>query len=196
MSLGAEVRIIPHPGTLEKTLDLKSLVESLLFVADRTVTAEILASALEVPVDDVETALQALDADYQTRGIRLQRSGNRIQLVSAQEAGPHIERFLRLELSGKLSSAALETLSIVAYRQPVTRAQVEAVRGVSSDSVLRSLVRRGMLEEVGRSDTVGRPILYGTTFEFLQQFGLRDVRDLPDWGELDASLQARETDPP
>jgi segregation and condensation protein B len=188
------VRIIPHPGILEKTLELKSLVESLLFVADRTVTAEILASALEVPVDDVETALQALDADYQTRGIRLQRNGNRLQLVSAQEAGPYIERFLGLELSGKLSSAALETLSIVAYRQPATRAQVEAIRGVSSDSVLRSLVRRGLLEEVGRSETVGRPILYGTTFEFLQHFGLRDVRDLPDWGELDASLQARETD--
>jgi segregation and condensation protein B len=100
-----------------------------------------------------------------------------------------IERFLGLEISGKLSSASLETLSIIAYRQPVTRAQIEAIRGVNSDSVLRSLIRRGLVEEVGRVETVGRPILYGTTFEFLEQFGLQSLQELPDWHEFDQALQ-------
>jgi segregation and condensation protein B len=177
---------------LEKTLELKALLESLLFVADRTVSIEDLATALDTTSDEVESALQALDAEYGERGIRLQRKGDRLQLVSAPEAGPHIERFLGLEISGRLSSAALETLSIVAYRQPVTRAQVEAIRGVNSDTVLHTLVRRGLLEEVGRAQTAGLPILYGTTFEFLAQFGLERLQDLPDWQEIDRLLEDRE----
>lgn len=175
-------------------MELKSLVESLLFVADRTVTVDSLATALDVSVEDAETALLALEAEYQEgRGFRIQRKGDRLQLVSAPEAGPQIQRFLGLDISGRLSSAALETLSIVAYRQPVTRAQVEAIRGVNSDSVLRSLVRRGLLEEVGRAQTAGLPILYGTTFEFLKQFGLQTLDDLPDWHEIDREIRERET---
>jgi segregation and condensation protein B len=180
---------------LEKTLELKALLESLLFVADRAVTVEDLATALDVSADEVQSALRALEVEYQARGVRLQRQGERMQLVSAPEAGPVIERFLGLEISGRLSAAAMETLSIVAYRQPVTRAQVEAIRGVNSDSVLRSLVRRGLLEEVGRAETVGHPILYGTTFEFLQQFGLQSVRDLPEWTEIEQELAEREDMP-
>ena len=165
---------------MEKRLELKALIESLLFVADRPVTVEHLATALDVPVEEIEAALQALREEYQERGIRIQHKGDRLQLVSAPEAGPHIERFLGLEISGRLSTAALEALSIVAYRQPVTRAQVEAIRGVHSDSVLRSLVRRGLIEVIGRAESVGRPILYGTSFEFLQQFCLHSMQDLPD----------------
>jgi segregation and condensation protein B len=111
--------------------------------------------------------------------VRLQRSGARVQLVSAPEVASYIERFLGLELHGRLSPAALESLAIVAYQQPVTRAGVEAVRGVNSDSVLRTLVSKGLIEEVGRMDTVGRPILYGTTFDFLQFFGFESLEDLP-----------------
>jgi segregation and condensation protein B len=177
-------------------VELKSLVESLLFVADRPVLVSDLAQALEVAEGEVESALQSLHTEYQARGIRLQYKGDEVQMVSAPEAGPHIERFLGLELSGRLSTAALETLSIVAYRQPVTRMQVEAIRGVHSDGVLRSLVRRGLIEQVGRAETVGRPILFGTTFEFLQQFGLQRLEDLPDWEslgkELGELLQAEE----
>jgi segregation and condensation protein B len=176
-------------------LETKSLLESLLFVADRPVEIEDLATALELPADDIEELLKALSTEYQDRGIRLQRKGDRLQLVSAPEAGPTIERFLGIEISGRLSAAALETLSIVAYRQPVTRAQVEAIRGVHSDGVLRTLVRRGLLEEVGRAGTVGHPILYGTTFEFLHQFGLQDLGELPNWQELDGALQERESQP-
>jgi segregation and condensation protein B len=173
-------------------LELKALLESLLFVADRAVTVDHLAQALDIPIEDVARALAALEREYQERGIRIQHKGDLMQLVSAPEAGPHIERFLGLEISGRLSSAALETLSIVAYRQPVTRAQVEAIRGVNSEGVLRSLIRRGLLEEVGRVNTVGHPILYGTTFEFLQQFGLQSVRDLPDWQDFEQTLKERE----
>jgi segregation and condensation protein B len=179
---------------VEKRLELKALIESLLFVADRPVTAEHLATALDVPEEEVEAALQALREEYQERGIRIQQKGERLQLVSAPEAGPHIERFLGLEISGRLSTAALEALSIVAYRQPVTRAQVEAIRGVHSDSVLRSLVRRGLIVEIARAESVGRPILYGTTFEFLQQFGLQSMQDLPGWQELERALQERGTE--
>jgi segregation and condensation protein B len=162
-------------------MELQALVESLLFVADQPVTARQLANVLEVEEAAVEEALSALGEAYVEgeRGLRLQRKGDRVQLVTVPEAAPHIQRLLGLELSGPLSQAALETLSIVAYRQPVTRAQVEAIRGVNSDGVLRTLVGRGLIESVGRLEQVGRPILYGTTFEFLQQFGLRSVGELP-----------------
>ena len=165
---------------VERTdLELTSLIESLLFVADAPVTPTQLAAALDVEPKAVEEALDQLAVDYQRRGLRLQRKAGRVQLVTAPEAAPAVERFLGLELSSKLSPAALETLAIVAYRQPVTRAQVEAIRGVNSDSVLRTLINKGLIEEVGRLEQVGRPILYGTTFEFLQYFGLQDLQDLP-----------------
>ncbi len=172
-------------------MDTKSLVESLLFVADHPTTVEDLATVLQVNTEDVELALETLRAEYQERGIRLQQQDSRIQLVSAPEAGPYVERFLGLETSGRLSIAALETLSIVCYRQPITRAQIEAIRGVDSTSVLRSLIRRGIVEEVGRTDGVGHPILFGATFELLQQFGLQSVHDLPDWEEISEQLEER-----
>ena len=172
-------------------MQIKSLVESLLFVADRPVPVRDIAAAIEASTNEVETALQSLSVEYQGRGIRLQRKGDEVQMVSAPEAGPHIERFLGLEISGRLSAASLETLSIVAYRQAVTRAQIDAIRGVQSDGVLRSLVRRGLVEQIGRAPTVGRPNLYGTTFEFLQQFGLQELSDLPGWEKLGKELEER-----
>lgn len=175
-------------------METKYVLESLLFVADHPVTLDDLAITLQIAIEDAALTLQALTAEYQAqaRGIRVQRKGNLVQLVSAPEAAPEIERFLGLETSGRLSPAALETLSIVAYRQPITRAQIEAIRGVDSTSVLRSLVRRALLQEVGRAETVGRPILFGTTFEFLQQFGLESERDLPEWDQLESLLAERE----
>lgn len=165
---------------VEKTsLSLRSQIESLLFVANEPVLLDQLASVLEVTPEQLEEALKVLSYEYAHRGIRLQRQGQRIQMVTAPEAADPIRRFLGLELSGKLSPAALETLAIVAYRQPVTRAEVEAVRGVNSDSVLRTLINRGLVEEQGRLEQVGRPIVFGTTFDFLQQFGLSSLDQLP-----------------
>jgi segregation and condensation protein B len=100
-------------------------------------------------------------------------------LATVPEAGPHIERFLGLDLTSRLSQAALESLALIAYRQPITRAQVEAIRGVNCDGVLRTLLARGLVEPVGRLEQAGRPYLYGTTFQFLQYFGLDGLEQLP-----------------
>ncbi|MGD9146741.1 MAG: SMC-Scp complex subunit ScpB [Anaerolineae bacterium] len=163
----------------QATLPLPALVESLLFVASEPSPIERLASVLQVTPEQVEEALHTLDEQYIGRGLRLQRKRQRVQLVTNPDAADAVRQFLGLELTGKLSPAALETLAIVAYRQPVTRAQVEAVRGVNSDSVIRTLVNRGLIEEQGRLDQAGRPIIYGTTFDFLQQFGLSSLDQLP-----------------
>jgi segregation and condensation protein B len=155
------------------------LVESLLFVADEPVTAARLAAALGVEVIEVDAALAELGQRLHGRGVRLQQKGDRVQLATMPEAAAAIERFLGLEVSPRLSPAALETLAMVAYRQPITRTQLEAVRGVNCDGVLRTLLSRGLIEEQGRLEAVGRPILYGTTFEFLQYFGLAQLDQLP-----------------
>ena len=168
-------------------MEIKSLVESLLFVADEPVAVERLASAIGVGHKAVEDALRELGEEYEQRGLRLQRKKGWVQMITAPEASPYIERFLGLELTSKLSAPALETLAIVAYQQPVTRAGVEAVRGVNCDSVLRTLVSKGLVEAVGRLSQAGRPIVYGTTFEFLQYFGLQDLAELPPLDEGERS---------
>lgn len=123
--------------------------------------------------------MDALAVQLADRGIRLQRHGDQVQLVTAPEAAPAVERFLGLEGAVRLSSAALETLAVIAYRQPVTRAQIEQVRGVSADRAIATLLAHGLIEEVGRLETVGRPALFGTTVEFLEHFGLQSLADLP-----------------
>lgn len=156
------------------------IVEGLLFVSAEPVTVEHLASVIACPPERVEAALEQLKESCRQRGIRLQRQGNKVQLVSAPEVTDYIERFLGLTTSARLSTPALETLTIIAYRQPITRPEIEAIRGVNSDGVLRTLLSKGLVEEVGRLDTVGHPSLFGTTFEFLRYFGLEDLKDLPE----------------
>jgi segregation and condensation protein B len=163
----------------QQLLSTHSLIESLLFVASEPVRVDRLSVALGISVEQTEEALQALDQEFVHRGLRLQRKGERVQMVTAPEAAECVRRFLGLEVGGKLSPSALETLAIVAYRQPVTRAQIEAIRGVNSDSVLRTLINHGLIEEQGRLEQAGRPIIYGITFEFLQQFGLSSPDQLP-----------------
>ena len=158
---------------------LAAKLEALLFVAAEPVTNQQLAAALETTTTAVEQGLRALDEILASRGLRLQRHGGRVQMTSAPEHAELIERFLGLEATTRLSRAALETLSIIAYQQPVTRPQVDAVRGVNSDGMLKSLLSKGLIMESGRADGPGRPILYSTTPEFLQHFGLNSIRDLP-----------------
>ncbi|HNP70015.1 MAG TPA: SMC-Scp complex subunit ScpB [Kouleothrix sp.] len=155
------------------------LVEALLFIAGEPLTVAQLAQALELPADAVEAALEHLAAACAGRGVRVQRHGDQVQLVSAPEASAAIERFLGVQPQARLSPAALEALAIVAYRQPITRAQVDALRGVDSSGVIRALLSRDLIAETGRLETVGRPILYATTDEFLRQFGLSRLADLP-----------------
>jgi segregation and condensation protein B len=160
-------------------LPLAAQIEAVLFVAERPVTVSELARLLAVSPDAVEDALADLLARHADGGMALQRHGDALQLVTHPRAAPVVQRFLGAEMSARLSPAAMETLAIVAYRQPVTRAQIEALRGVNPEGVLANLVARGLVEEVGRLDAVGRPILYGTTFEFLRAFGLRSLDELP-----------------
>ncbi len=155
------------------------LVESLLFVAGEAVTVVQLARALELPADAIELALAELEAQCRGRGMRVQRHGELVQLVSAPESARAVARFLGVQASGRLSPAALEVLAIIAYRQPLTRAQVDSIRGVDSSGTLRALLARDLVAEVGRLETVGRPILYATTPLFLQQFGLTSLAELP-----------------
>jgi segregation and condensation protein B len=167
---------------------LTTLLESLLFVASEPVDPKQLAQTLAQPLEIIELGLSEL-ADYyrrSLRGLRLQRFNNKVQLVTAPAAAPFIEAFLNLDNSTKLSGPALETLAVIAYRQPVTRAQIEAVRGVDCSGVLRSLIQRGLVAEVGRLEGIGRPILYGVTELFMQHFGLVEMTELPPLEETEA----------
>ncbi len=168
-------------------LPLSVQIEGLLFVAAEPVPTANLAEALDVDPSMVEAALKELETSLQTRGLRLQRHAGRVQLTTAPQLAATIERFLGLEATTHLSRAALETLAIIAYQQPVTHPQIDAVRGVNSDSMLKSLLSKGLIIESGRADGPGRPILYSTAPEFLQHFGIHSITELPslDLAEVD-----------
>lgn len=159
--------------------DLLRHLESLLFVAAEPADISQLAGALDVSADEIESALGELGERGKWRGIRVQRRGQRVQFASAPEAAPYVEKFLGLTATTRLSQAALETLAIIAYRQPITRPEIEVLRGVDCDGVIRTLTARQLITEVGRLDTVGHPIRYGTTFEFLRYFGLERLEQMP-----------------
>jgi segregation and condensation protein B len=170
---------LPPVGPPPIPLSLDALVEALLFVADGPVPASRVAEALDVNVREVEAALGRLSQLYAERGLSLQWVRDKIQLTTAPAAAGPVQKFLGLAASAPLSKAALETLAIVAYQQPVTRPQIDAIRGVNSDSVIKNLLTKGLIEESGRTEGPGRPVLYITTSEFLQHFGLTSLSDLP-----------------
>jgi segregation and condensation protein B len=177
-------------GAAGGELALTALLESLLFVASEPVSLAQLAGAVTAPEAEVVEQLQQLAKFYleQQRGLRLQNYNGKYQLVTMPEAAAYIEHFLNLDTTTRLSSAALETLAVVAYRQPVTRSQIEAVRGVDCAGVLRSLLQRGLIQEIGRMEGVGRPILYGVTEHFMQHFGLMDLAELPPLEQTEEDL--------
>jgi len=177
-----------EPGAFPDSLSqvrqgLLGYLEALLFVAPGETNPAQLAAALDLPLAEIERGLVELEALYiqegPNRGLRLQRFRGRVQLVSAPHASASIERFLGLESTSRLSRAALETLAITLYRQPVTRPQVDAIRGVNSEGVLKSLMLKGLVQEIGRAEAPGRPILYSATAECLQYFGLSSLSELP-----------------
>ncbi len=160
---------------------LSQVLEAILFVSGGPVLLADVARALDITPIEARAAADRLEAEYEAggRGLCLKRFGEHIQLCTRPELAPYIEKLLQPVQKQSLSQSALETLSIVAYRQPVTRLEVEAVRGVQCDYSLQSLMNKGLICEVGRKEALGRPILYGTTDEFLSHFGLAELSDLP-----------------
>jgi len=171
--------------------DLSAFFEALLFIAERPLATAELAELGGVPKLQAEAELSALAErlDEDERGIRLQHHDDAWQLVTAPEVGARLAAYAARE-EARLSPAALEALAVIAYRQPCTRGDVERVRGVDSDYVIRSLMHRRLVVEVGRRDTPGRPVLFGTTFTFLERFGLTSVDDLPPLSTDAAQLTA------
>ena len=160
--------------------ELRAL-EALLFVADEPLPAAVFARALEVERRTAERYLEQLAGEYDAgeSGLALRRVAGGWRLYTHPATAPVVERFVLSSRHSRMTKAALETLAIVAYKQPVTRHQVSAIRGVSSEGVLKALVERGLLAEVGRDDGPGRPVLHGTTPELLERLGLDSIADLP-----------------
>lgn len=162
-------------------------LEALLFVAVRPLSRREIAGLARAAPEAVDARLGDLEVGLRDRGIRLLSVGDRVQLSTAPEAGAIIARYVGVD-GVRLSPASLETLAIVAYRQPITRGAIERIRGVDSDHVLRSLLHRRLVTEHGRADSAGRPFLYGTGFDFLERFGLTSLDDLP---PLEVDVAAR-----
>lgn len=167
-------------------------LEALLFVAEKPLSRTEIARLAGVDRETVDERLGDLEVTLADRGIRLVLSGDRVELTTAPEAGVLIARYVGAD-AVRLSPAALETLAIVAYRQPITKAGIERIRGVDSDYTVRALLHRRLIAEQGRSESPGRPILYGTGFEFLERFGITSLEDLP---TLDLDVAARLVDGP
>jgi segregation and condensation protein B len=165
----------------------EAALEGLLFVAERPLTRREIATLAGVDRETVDERLGDLEVSLGERGIRLIVDGDRVELATAPEAGALVARYVGADAI-RLSPASLETLAIVAYRQPVTRAAIERIRGVDSDYTVRSLLHRRLIVELGRSEAPGRPFLYGTSFEFLERFGLTSVDEMP---ALDVDVAAR-----
>ena len=173
-----------EPTPVELT---EAALEALLFVAERPLSRREIATLAGTDRATVDARLGDLEVALRARGIRLLINGDRVELATAPEGGALVARYVGAD-AVRLSPASLETLAIVAYRQPVTKSAVERIRGVDSDYTIRTLLHRRFLVELGRSEAPGRPFLYGTGFEFLERFGLTSLDELP---PLDVEIAAR-----
>lgn len=169
----------------------ESSLEALLFVAERPLSRREIGLLAGVDRETVDARLGDLEVTLRDRGIQLLLSGDRVELATAPDAGALVARYIGAD-AVRLSPTALEALAIVAYRQPVTKSAIERIRGVDSDYTIRSLLHRRLVVELGRSAAPGRPILYGTGFDFLERFGLTSLDDLP---PLDADIAGHLVDP-
>lgn len=163
-------------------MDLQGVLEGLLFVVgNEGITLEKLKELLNVSNEDLISLMSTLDKDYQNanRGFRIGKLGNKYKLVTKKEHKQYYENLMEVEKNENLSQAALETLAIIAYNEPVTRLYIDEIRGVESAYLVRKLLYRNLIKEVGRSDAPGKPILYGVTEEFLDHLGLSSIEDLP-----------------
>jgi len=178
-------------------MNLEAVIEGLLFVVGEDgLTLEQLSEATDKKIDEVKEALTNLRVEYEkeNRGIRIHFLGDRFKLTTKKEHKEYFQKLIEIPGTNTLSQAALETLAIIAYNQPVTRGQVDEIRGISSSQMIRKLVAKNFLKEVGRSNLPGRPILYKTTSEFLDYFGLATVEDLPKITDTTLEVEQSDTD--
>ncbi len=176
-------------------MNVKACIEALLFATDQPLTVARIHEVLpDVPRDEVAQALRALEAEQEAeeRALRVQRVAGGLQLVTKPEYADVVRRLFVGKRRVRLTKPALEALAIIAYKQPTTRPEIDAIRGVSSGGVVETLLERNLVRIAGRADSVGRPLLYATSSEFLQYLGLDSLRDLPSLEELEAMLAARE----
>ncbi len=166
--------------------EIKGVVEALLLTAEDRITISDIKKATNLEKDKIKKALEAIktDSEADDRGIKLAKFGKGYKLQSKKEYSPFIERLHKPELNKKLSQAALETLAIIAYKQPVTRAEIESIRGVNVEKALKTLKKRVLIKEQGRKETIGNPIIYGTTESFLEYMGLKSLNELPEPDEF------------
>jgi segregation and condensation protein B len=174
--------------------DLKSAVESILFVADGSVEVKALARLTEESEAAVINAVEDLAKENASRGVRIQRSETAAQMASAPENTVYVQRFLGIDENVRLSPAVLATLTVIAYKQPIAKSAVERILEKGCDYGVQMLKLRGLIAEVGRAPGAGRPYLYGTTFKFLEHFGLEKPEDLPALPELEAADTPAEQD--
>lgn len=164
-------------------MNLKAVIEGLLFVVgDDGLDLDEISKILEISKDETKELIKELQNDYQSsdRGIRIDFLGDKLKLTTKKEHNMYYQKLLTTEDNNNLSQAALETLAIIAYNQPITRIKVDELRGISNSHIIRKLVAKGLIKESGRSNMPGRPILYETTSEFLDYFGLSSIDELPD----------------
>lgn len=170
---------------IKKEINLETKIEALLLITPSPISISQLSNILKEKPKTIEDALKNIRDEYfNNHGLRLEEFKNRYQITSAPECATIIEDYLGQEETSTLSQAALEALAIVAYRQPITRPEVDEIRGVNSDGVMRNLMNKGLVQEIGRNESPGRAILYGTTTEFLQHFGLSSTKELPEFKEV------------
>ena len=177
--------------------EVKAIIEALLFIWGDPLSIKDISKILEIDEKQIEEILGEMqnDFNYNRRGIKIIRIDNKYQLCTRPEHYPWISKLTQQKGSKTLSAAALETLSIIAYKQPITKNEIEGIRGVRCDKAVETLINRELIEEKGRLERTGRPIIYGTTDEFLKYFGLEDLDDLPelkDFAQLDEGINPEE----
>lgn len=163
-------------------MNLKSVLESLLFAWGEPLNINEISRILNIPTHNVSTVLDEMSEEYAidiNRGLIIQKFGNSYQITTRKENFEFIQNLLQTTINKSLSTAAMETLSIIAYKQPVTRVEIELIRGVKCSNVVKGLLDKGLIKEVGKLDKPGRPTLYATTDEFLRHFGLNSIEELP-----------------
>ena len=175
--------------TMSDTLNIEAIVEGLLYmVGDDGIKVEQLASVIDKSIEDSETILNSIQSKYSNEnfGIELVNYGKTYKFITKQEVAPYIQALFHTSKPNTLSQSALETLAIIAYKQPITRVEIEELRGVGADMMLRKLQARNLIKEAGRSDAPGKPILYEVTEEFMDSFKLYTLNELPDLPEFNS----------